>query len=154
METETLYTWKFSDKRERWTLWYIIALSIVVWLSIWWFMTKQYWMSFIVLLIAWLVYFVENNSEEEIKVEITSLGIKIWMSFYDYSKIDSYSFIYNNENAILLRLNLNKRWLKKVDLTVDNNSTHDIKNVLLNFLEENPKWELSFSEKIISKLKL
>ena len=78
MATDTIYTCTFSDKRERGTLWYIIALSIVIGLSIWWFMTKQYWMSFIVLLIAWLVYFIENNSDEEVKVLVTAMGIKVW----------------------------------------------------------------------------
>ena len=154
MATDTIYTWTFSDKRERGTLWYIIALSIVIGLSIWWFMTKQYWMSFIVLLIAWLVYFIENNSYEEVKVLVTAMGIKVWSSFYDYSKIDSYSFIYNRENVIFIRLNLNKKWLKNIDLVVDNSTANELKDVLWNFLEEKPKWELTFSEKIISKLKL
>jgi hypothetical protein len=40
-------------------------------------MTKQYGMSFIVLLIAGLVYFIENNSDEEINVIITLLGVKV-----------------------------------------------------------------------------
>jgi len=154
MATDTIYTWKFSDKRERWTTWYIIALSIVIGLSIWWFMTKQYGMSFIVLLIAGLVYFIENNSDEEINVIITLLGVKVWSSFYDYSKIDSYSFIYSGENAIFLRLNLNKKWLKHIDLVIDNSTANELKDVLWNFLEEKPKSELTLSEKIISKLKL
>ena len=135
-------------------MWYIIALSIVIWLSIWWFLTKQYWMSFIVLLIAWLSYFIENNSEDEIWVEITNLGMKIWESFYDYSKIDSYTFIYSWENAIFLRLNLNKKWIRNINLIVDNNITWELKPILSGYLEENPKWELSFSEKLIFLLKL
>lgn len=154
MSQEIIYNWKFEDKKNRWTMWYIIALSIVIWLSIWWFLTKQYWMSFIVLLIAWLSYFIENNSEDEIWVEITNLGMKIWESFYDYSKIDSYTFIYSWENAIFLRLNLNKKWIRNINLIVDNNITWELKPILSGYLEENPKWELSFSEKLIFLLKL
>ena len=75
--SKVIYEWEFDDNKNRWTLWYIIALSIVLWLSIWWFFTKQYWMSFIILLIAWLVYFVENNSSDEIKVEILDLWINV-----------------------------------------------------------------------------
>ena len=154
MENEIIYTWKFEDKKNRGTMWYIIALSVVIWLAIWWFLTKQYWMSFIVLLIAWLVYFVENNSENEVNISITSLWVKIWNAFYDYAKIDSFSFIYSQEEAIYLRLNLNKKWMRSIDLIVNNNITLELKNVLPDFLEESPKWELSFSEKIIAKLKL
>lgn len=154
MSWEIIYNWEFEDKKNRWSMWYIIAISVVIWLAIWWFLTKQYWMSFIVLLIAWLSYFMENNSEDEIKVEVTNLGIKIWESFYDYSKIDSFSFIYNWENAIYLRLNLNKKWIKNINLIVNNWITWELKPLLNEYLEENPKWELSLSEKLIFLLKL
>lgn len=149
-----IYNWKFEDNKNRGSLWYIIALSIVIWLSIWWFLTKQYWMSFIVLLIAWVTYFIENNSDDEIEVSINELWIKIWQSFYDFSKIDSYSFIYNWDNAIYLRLDLNKKWLRTLDLDINNSIALELKWVLGNYLTENPKWELKFSEKIISLLKL
>lgn len=154
MSNNVIYSWEFEDKKNRGSMWYIIALSIVIWLSIWWFLTKQYWLSFIVLLIAGLTYFVENNSDDKIEVIITELGFKVWNSFYDFSKINSYSIIYNWENALYLRLNMNKRWLSNVDLIINNSITWELKWILGNFLEENPKWELSFSEKIISLLKL
>jgi hypothetical protein len=154
MWTNILYTWSFDDKKNRWTMWYIIALSIIIWLSIWGFLTRQYWMSFIVLLISWLIYFVENNSDDIVTITITTLGIKIWKGFYDFSKINSYSFIYNWENSIFLRLNLNKKWFKHIDLIVNNSITNELNQILPNFLKEQSKWEISISEKIIDKLKL
>jgi len=154
MSNNILYNWNFEDKKNRSTLWYIIALSIVIGLVVWWFLTKQYWMSFIILLISWLTYFIENNSDEHLNVDITELWIKIWAIFYDYSKVDSFSFIYSWENAILLRLNLNKKWIRFLDLNIDNSIVIDLKPILINYIEENPKWELSFSEKIIKLLKL
>ena len=149
-----IYSWKFSSKKERWNLWYIIVLSIVIWLVIWWFLTKQYWMSFIILLITWLSYFVENNSEDIIKVSLTKLWIKVWKTFYDFGKIDSYTFLYSWENAVMLRLDLNKKWLRYIDLRVDNKITYELKNILPNFIRENPKQEMSFIDKIINLLKL
>lgn len=153
-DNEILYTWNFNDEKNRSALWYIIALSIVIWLVIWWFLTKQYWMSFIVLLIAWLSYFIENNSPEQIEVIISELWMKIWNTFYDYSKIDSYTFIYSWENATSLRLHFNKKWLRYINLPITNNLVSDLKWILNNFIEENPKGELSFSEKLIKILKL
>jgi len=151
---ESIYTWTFSSKKHRWTSWYIIAFSLVIWLVIWWFLTKQYWMSFIILLISWLMFFVENNSDDDIVVKINELWIKTWDTFYDFSRIDSYSFIYSGENAIYLRLNLNKKWLKNIDLIVDNKITRELNNILPSLLEENPKWELTLWERIITLLKL
>lgn len=149
-----IYSWKFNDNKNRWPIWYTTAISIVLWLTIWWFFTKQYWMSFIILLIAWLVYFVENNSEDTVEVFLSDLWIKIDDWFYDYSKIDSYWFIYEWENSVLLRLHLNAKWLKVIDIKVDNEITSDLKNILLEYINENPKSELTFSEKLINLLKL
>ncbi len=152
--SEYLYSWEFDDNRNRWSLWYIIALSFVIWISIWWFFTAQYWMSFIILLIAWLAYFVENNSEDQVEVKITDLWIKIALTFYDFSGIDSWWIVYKWDEPVLLRLNLNKKWLKNIDVKVNTAIVSDIKNVLSNYIEETPKVELTLSEKMINLLKL
>jgi len=154
MDNEGLYTWSFPSKKNRSGTWYIIALSIVIWLVVWWFFTKQYWMSFIILMIAGLYYFIENNSDDEVFVEITSLWIKIWNSFYDFSSIESYFFIYNGENAEIMRLNLNKKWIRVLDLIVNNDITIDLKNILPDYLKEWEKQDLTLQEKFIRLLKL
>lgn len=152
--SEKIYTWEFDDKRNRWSLWYIIALSFVIWISIWWFFTKQYWLSFITLLISWLIYFVDNNSEDTIIVTITELWIKISWAFYDFTSVESFWVVYKWEEAILLRLNLKRKWLKNIDVKVNNDNISDIQNILLNYIEETPRIELTFSEKMIHLLKL
>lgn len=154
MSNEIIYTWTFSTEKNRWQLWYIIWLSIVVALVIWGFLSKQYWMSFVIILLSWFYFFMENNTDDEITVNISELWINIWNNFYDYSRIISYSFIYNGQNAESLRLELTNKWIRNIDLKVDNQITSELKNILINFLEENPKAELSFSEKIIKLLKL
>lgn len=151
---ENIYSWEFDDKRDRWTLWYIIALSIVLWLSIWWFFTKQYWMSFIVLLISGLAYFAENNSEDIVKVNINNLWISIAWSLFNYSSINSFQIVYKLEEPILLRLNLNKKWIRNIDVKINNYNIEEIQNILIEFIKEKEKVELTVSEKIIKKLKL
>lgn len=149
-----LYFWTFSDEKQRWALWWIIAISILIWIVIWWFFYWQYWLSIVIILAAWVLFYVENNSEKNINVEISTLWIKFWNEFYDYWKIENYSFIYNKENAIYLRLTLNKRWLRVVNLKIDNKVCEDLKTILPNFINEEKNTELSFSEKIINLLKL
>ncbi len=152
--SEIIYSWKFEDNKDRGALWYTIALSLVLGLAIWGFLTKQYGMSFIVLLISGLVYFVENNSPDEVSVNITELWVKISDSFYDFGNISSYSFIYEWEHAVYLRMHMKKKWLREIDLKLNNEIAAELKNVLPNFLEESNKWTLSFSEKLIHILKL
>ncbi len=152
--SDNIYSWEFDDKKNRWTTWYTIALSIVLWLSIWWFFTKQYWMSFIILLISGLVYFVENNSSDNIKVEIKNSWIKIWSILYDFDMINAFQLIYDWKDPSLLRLHLNKKGLRFIDIKINNKISGDIKDILVNYTKEAPKTELSFSEKFIKLLKL
>jgi hypothetical protein len=152
--SEKIYSWKFNDTKNRWKMWYIIAISIVIWATIWWFLTKQYWLSFIILLIAGLYYFVENNSVDNVEVTITNEWIKIDWVYYDYSSIDSYWFIYKSEEPIWLRLFLNKKWIRFIDLKIKRQNISEIRLNLNNYLEESEKIELNFSEKMINILKL
>lgn len=149
-----IYKWNFSDNKNRGRFWYIIAISIVLWIAIWWVLTKQYWLTIIILLVAWVTFFIENNSAEIIEVKVSDLWIKIWEYFYDYHKIEKYWFIYNWENAEFLRIYLNKSALKNIDLKIDNKICQDLKSILSQYLEESEKSELSWSEKLINFLKL
>jgi len=151
---DILYSWKFESKKERGSLWYVIALSIVIGLVIWGFFTAQYGMSFIILLVAGVTYFVENNLEDEIKVILTPLGIKVAESFFDYPKIESFSLIYEKENAVLLRLKINKKGIRVFDLEIDNQIALKLKEILPTFVSEDEKGELSFTEKMTRLLKL
>lgn len=152
--SNTIYEWNFSDSKNRWKLWYILAISVILWLTIWWIFTKQYWLSFIVILLAWISLFIENNSSETIEVKISDLWIKIWDYFYDFKSIDNYSFIYSWENAIYLRLILNKNTIKKIDLKINNSICADLKNILNQVIDEEKWWELTSTEKLINLLKL
>jgi len=111
-------------------------------------------MSFIVLFLSGLIYFVENNTDEEVHIEIKPLGIKIWNTFYDFSKINGYSYIYSWENALFIRVFTNNQWLKYIDLSLDNQIVSQLQEILPNYLEEIPKSERSITEKIITLLKL
>jgi len=149
-----LYSWTFLDKKDRWKAWYMIAFSIVVWLVIWWFFTTQYGMSFIVLLLAGLMFYIDNNSQDEVDVEIWDLWIKVWGNFYDYSKIKSYTFLYEWQSAVLMRLWLSKKGIKMIDINVNNTVVSELKKILPNFISENEKEDLSFTDKMIRLLKL
>ncbi len=152
---EILYSWEFSTEKNRWKNWYVIAISILLWITIWWILTKQYWLSFIVLLLSWVFYFVENNSDDNVKIIINNLWIQIWENFYEYWKIKNYSYIYVWNIPYFLRLNINKAWLKHIDLKINEKIFLDLQNILKSYiLEDLDWWKLSFSEKLVERLKL
>ena len=153
--SEVIYSWRFSDKKERGHTWYIIMLSFMIGMVIWGFLTKQYGLSFIVLLVSGVFFYVENNSEEQVQIEITDVGIKIADIFYDYAKIRSYSYLYAGQEAIFVRFIVTK-WsrIRPIDVDVNNQIVTSLKRILPNFLVEDPKQELSRSDKLIRLLKL
>lgn len=149
-----LYSWKFEDTKQRSQLWYIIAFSVVIWLVVWWFLTKQYGMSFIVLLLSWLMIFVENNSEDIIEVNISDMWIYIWESFYEFESIDRYSTYFSWDKAEFIRIYLKKKWVAVLDIKVHNDIIWNIHSTLEQYIQNDWKAELSQSDKIIRLLKL
>ncbi len=149
-----LYSWEFNSEKQRSALWYTLAISIVIGLVIWGFLTKQYGMSFVILLISGIFYYLENNSEEIINVDITGLGIGVGQKFYDYGNIDSYTLIYAGNKAVYIRLNLIKKWIRYIDLHIDNEIAENLQSILPSFITENGKQDLSLSDKIIAWMKL
>lgn len=149
-----LYSWNFEDTKERSPLWYIIALSVVIWLVIWGFLTKQYGMSFMFMLLAGIVFYVENNSEDEISVQVSELGIKVSEKFYDYSRISSFSFIFDGDTAVFLKLRIKQKGVPILQLKVNNSIVWNLKPIISQYIEENPKEDISLIDRIIHLLKL
>lgn len=152
---QIIYSWKFSDKKERSHMWYMIMLSIVIGIVIWGFVTAQYGLSFVILLASGILFYVENNSDEEVTIEISDIWIKIANTFYEYAKIRSFSFLYSGSNAVFVRLMVTKgNTLRPIDVDVNNQIVKNLKLILPNFLIEDEKQELTWTDKLIRLLNL
>jgi len=154
METPSIYNWQYEDTKNRSPIWYVIALSVAVWLILWGFLTRQYGMSLVIMLVSGFFFFLENNSDENVRVDVSELGIKVQDHFYDYAKIWAFSIVYDGSNAIYLKLFLKKNRVWMVNLRIDNTIAADMRSILPNFIEEKEKQEITLSEKIIHLLKL
>lgn len=152
--TRILYSWNYEDTKNRSPFWYVAALSIAIGFIIWWFLTRQYGMSIVIMLIWGFFYFLENNSEDEVQVRVSELWISVQDNFYDYSKISWFSLVYQWENAVFLRLLIKKRGLSILNIKIDNTIAKNIRPILASYIEENEKQEISFGEKIMQLLKL
>lgn len=153
--SDLLYSWSFDSRKNRTTSWYVIVLSIAIWLILWWFLSKQYWMSFVIIILVWLIFYIENNSNDIVDVALLDTWVKVDSNFYSYSNIISYTIIYENDNAVLLRISTaNKVGSRNIDIWIDNDTIKNSKPILDNFLEENNREQLKFIEKLIRLLKL
>jgi hypothetical protein len=136
-------------------MWYIITFSIALGLIIWWFLSKQYGMSIVIIILLWFFFYLENNSNDLEEVIVNWNWIKVSNSFYPFSSINKFSIIYEWEYPILLRLYVAKNITSfNVDLDINERVLSELRPILLNYLEEDKKWELTFFEKIIRILKI
>lgn len=149
-----LYSWSFDDKQDRGTLWYTIMLSVVIGLVIWGFLNRWYGMSFIILLISGLFYFVENNSPDVVVVHIGENGVIVGEKLYEYTSMESFGYIYDHGNPILLRFNLTRKWMRALDVRIDSITANEVAPILWQFLEQTPRQDLSFTERLIKWMKL
>lgn len=149
-----LYTWKYDDSKNRWPLWYIIVASLAITLFIIGFITKVYGMSFLVVILSWVYFFIENNSEDETLVEIQNLGIKVQENLYDYSRIESFCILYENTQAAYLQLHIKKRNVHTLHIRVNNEISEGIRPILSQYIKEDSQREISFLEKILRICKL
>lgn len=150
-----LYSWKFSTKKERSWMWYILAFSVVIGVVVWAFITRQYGLGLIVLLVSGIFFFVENNSEEETTATITSTGLQISNSFYDFSKLSQYVFVNDGPDIVFVRFYLLKMSTNRyIEVDVENQIAQDLSQILPNFLPEWAKQEITFTEKILHFIKL
>ena len=82
-------------------------------------------------------------------------GCFVWDSFFNYSKISSFSIIYDWEKAEYLRLNLAKKGIKIINIPVTwLNNIPEIRQFLSENIKEDSKWELSMTDKMLNTLKL
>lgn len=153
-EEKSLLSWSYDDSKNRSQMWYMIAGTIAIWLIIWGFITGQFGMSIVIMLIIGIMFFIENNSEDHVGVEIQELWIKIQNNFYDYGSISSFKIVYSGDRAIYLRIFTKKRGLNILNIKIDTEHARQARGILVNYIKEDEQWKISMLERMIHLLKL
>ena len=152
---DILYRWDFSTNKQKWSIWYISALAVIIGFVIWWFLSRQYGLSFILLLVCGIYIFNLNNSPERVEVVCTKQGIQVENTFYEYTRIRSFSFLSVWKEILFLRLSLVKGWAyRNIDIDINEKISEDLKQILPQFIEQDDTQELSFTERLIHMFKL
>jgi len=103
---------------------------------------------------AGVYFFMENNSEDEVHVQITPLGIRINNEFLSFGSISNYSVIYNADQAIYLQLFTQKSMIKTTNLHINNQIALELEQVLPHFLQNAGEGQMKVIDRIINLLKL
>lgn len=133
----------------------MLALVAVLSLAIYGITQGMYMMSIVVFLFAWVYILKENNSTPQMEVQVTSEGIQVHKTFYEYAKISKFAVLYDDGVARILRLTM-KKWITAVidiPLTPDVNPI-ELRSILSEVIVEDTEAEFSGSDKIIQAMRL
>lgn len=150
-----MFAWSFSTHKEHTPAWYMIAVVVVLSLVIYGIVEGIYIMSVVSFLFAGVYILMENNSSPITQVEVTSAGIKVDATFYDYGSLAKYAIVYVGEQPLYLRLTPHKKLSTIVDvpLTEDVDSV-ELRAYLGSHLEEEKDVKFSNSDALIHVMRL
>lgn len=99
-----MFTWQVVSKEHRSSQWYMIGGAIILALVFWGIFMGMYALSVVVLLLAGVAVFANNNTPDTTEIVIDENGIQIGQAFYEWTQVGAYALQHDNGRAILLRL--------------------------------------------------
>lgn len=148
-----MFEWTVSVRKERSAGWYAAAGIGVASLIVWGFFEGLYALSVVVVIFSGVFLLIENNAPDSVLVSVNENGIGIGTDFYDYGIVSSFALIFDAGAPIYLRLKLNKKSIRTIDIDIPPGS--DVSNLrayLAGYAEEAKDAELTFSERLLRNL--
>jgi len=150
-----MISWIYDSKRNKWKLWYIIAISIILSFAIWWLIMWIYAMTIVVFLLAWVYFLIENNSEKITKIIVDNEWINVSSTFYAYAQIEYFAIVYSSRNPILLRIKLKWKNSSFTDIyLVEWINIWDLRLFLEQYINEKANVEMNLVEIMLYLLKI
>jgi len=155
LHQETIqYAWeaKEFENHPRTTKWYLYAGIIIFILLIITILSKNYLLSFIILVGAFIL--IQSKHEESTSIELSEYGIRIGETLLPYDKILSFWISRSTEEKPLLILKIDRTFHPIETIPIDENlPVSQIRNFLNEFVEEIEMKE-PLPRKIITKFKI
>lgn len=97
----------------------------------------------------------ENNTSPVTHVEVTTAGIKVDTTFYDYASLSKYAIVYVGERPLYLRLTPQKKLATVVDIPLTEEvDSVELRSYLATHLEEEKDVKFSNSDALIHVMRL
>ncbi len=150
-------SWSFPEvkKYERSSSWWIMMGLIGLALIIWCIKTANFLFAMIIIIVAFIIIFQAKKQPLEVETQITSTGLKVGSSFYEWSKIEKFWIIYKPPEVKRLYFKLKGVFPPFLSLPLEKQNPVKIRKILLNYaLEDLSKEEESFSDFLERSLKI
>ncbi|MBU2542650.1 hypothetical protein KJ785_03760 [Patescibacteria group bacterium] len=135
---DTIHEWTIQeyDQHERGILWYIIIISLGLFLVTYSVFTSNFLFSFIIILFFIIIFLQSNQKPIQIPFKITDLGIIVGKRFYNYSEFDNFYIIYKPPYTKTLFLDTKSIFHPAIRIPLLDVNPIEIKHSLREFLSE------------------
>lgn len=127
-----MFSWEFSNKKNRGPIWYIIGLIVVGTLVMFGILTQFYLLSVITVLFTGVIVLIENNTAPTTRVNILEDRVIIDNETFMFEKYATFRIITIDNYAYSLRFLSEKRFGTSLDIPFSQEvDVEALKNFLL-----------------------
>lgn len=154
---DILAFWEFPEfeKHQRGKIWWIIFSVVFVGMLLYSYFSDNFLFALILVIAAILYFSINRHEPEMVEFAITEDGIFVGRQFVEYSDIREFYIIYYPPEIKKLYFETKSNFKQRIVIPLEDMDPVYIREVLLNYLEENiKKEELPASDSISKLLKL
>lgn len=150
----TLASWKVPtfEKHTRSVVWHIGFGMVGIALLIYALISVNYLFILIIILTAFTVYIQEHTQPKSIAVMITNKGVRIGRSRYLYKDIKKFWIVYDPPIIKKLYFSFKNVLSSRLMVPLQNQNPLQIRELLLQFVEEDAEKEEESSSEVLSRL--
>lgn len=135
---DILFAWQTREyqQHDRGTRWYIVVITLGLGLVVYGALSNNFLFSLIIILAAIILFMQSREEPHDIPLYITDLGVAVASRFYPYGELGDFYIIYEPGIAKTLYIETAALWRPKLRLPLEDQNPLDIREVLLDVLDE------------------
>ena len=151
---EVLITWKFPEFEElkRGKAWYIIGAIVVVLLLIYCYYTENPLFALIIIVAAIISVMFSKRKPEMVDIFITNTGVLVGNTFKAYKNLKDFAIVYHPPEVKKLYIETHGTLRPRFSVPLEDVNPLAVREILLDFLEEDLEREEESSSEALSKL--
>jgi len=136
---EPILEWEVDEypQHERSRTWYVVTTIIGVALIVYAIATANFLFAVIILMVGVIMLISIFKEPDRIPVVITSTGVLIDDTYYDFDAIRDFSIIYDPPVSKILYVDFQNRWHPMLSIPLEEMDPNQVRSSLLPFCAEN-----------------
>lgn len=133
--------------------WYIILLIVAILLIVYALITANYLLAIIVVMLAIVINTLTRKKPDILNMAITQKGVLISNNLYTFEEdLDTFWVLYNPPDLKTLNFTRQQRFMPQVTVQLNNANPLKVREILLEYLEEDVEREEHVADKISRRL--